>query len=295
MTGTHQQMVLLAPAYALGALDTEERRAFEEHLATCMLCAEEVRSLSDVAAGLAQTVTRVSPRPEVRDRILSAVGARTAGQRVRLPDTAPVKRQSSLTWLPYAAMLVLAAGLGGFAWYQQTQLRDLSARLDQAERALRASEEALAEARQSSDRVLADVKRVTLERDTAAAVLAAPDLVRIDLGGQPAAPTASARALWSRQRGMVFSANGLPALPAGQVYQVWIVTDSPDPISAGLVEIDASGRAAGVFVTPPDIGAPLAVAVTNEPEGGVPRPTGLRYLIGPRRVPRPAAAPTAPL
>ena len=30
------------------------------------------------------------------------------------------------------------------------------------------------------------------------AVLAASDLVRIDLAGQPAAPSASARALWSR-------------------------------------------------------------------------------------------------
>ena len=43
-------------------------------------------------------------------------------------------------------------------------------------------------------------------------VLAAPDLVRIDLMGQAVAPQASARALWSRARGMVFTSSNLPAL-----------------------------------------------------------------------------------
>jgi hypothetical protein len=35
-----------------------------------------------------------------------------------------------------------------------------------------------------------------------------------------------------------------------------------------------------LFITPPDIPAPVAVAVTLEPDGGVPAPTGSRYLLG---------------
>ena len=103
-----------------------------------------------------------------------------------------------------------------------------------------------------------------------------PDLVRIDLAGQGDAPQASGRALWSRQRGMVFSGTNLPPLPAGRVYQVWVLTDDPAPISAGLLAADGSG----VFSTPPDIRPPAAVAVTIEAAPGTTAPTTNPFLIG---------------
>ena len=52
------------------------------------------------------------------------------------------------------------------------------------------------------------------------------------------------------------------------------------PISAGLVRPDTTGRVNAVFQTPANIPQPVAMAVTIEPEGGVPAPTGDRYLIG---------------
>jgi hypothetical protein len=51
-------------------------------------------------------------------------------------------------------------------------------------------------------------------------------------------------------------------------------------VSAGFVTPDTTGRATAVFQTPADIGAPIAVAVTLEPEGGVPAPTGEKVLVG---------------
>ena len=78
---------------------------------------------------------------------------------------------------------------------------------------------------------------------------------------------------------MVFTASNLPPLPAGRVYQVWVVT-GPAPVSAGLLNPDASGGGLTFFSTPPDIPPPTAVAVTLEPAGGVPAPTGQFYLLG---------------
>jgi hypothetical protein len=111
------------------------------------------------------------------------------------------------------------------------------------------------------------------------AVLAAPDLARIDLQGQPPAPDARARALWSRSRGLVFTAANLPPAPAGKTYQVWVVT-AQAPISAGLLIPDSSGVGTQYYTTPADIAPPVAVAVTLEPAGGVAAPTGERYLVG---------------
>src|SRR5204862_190728 len=80
------------------------------------------------------------------------------------------------------------------------------------------------------------------------AVLAAPDLARIDLQGQAVAPSARARALWSRSNGLVFSAANLPQAPAGKAYQVWVVT-AQMPISAGLLATDRNGGGTQYYYT----------------------------------------------
>jgi anti-sigma-K factor RskA len=102
----------------------------------------------------------------------------------------------------------------------------------------------------------------------------------VDLAGQPAAPRAAAQAYWSRSHGMVFTASNLPALPSGRVYQLWVLTAQPLPISAGLLKPDAGGSVNVLFNTPPDIPTPVALAVTIEPDGGVAAPTGDKYLVG---------------
>ena len=272
MSSAHDDLMPLAPAYVLGALEGDERRAFEAHLAECAMCAAEVRSLSAVATGLAQTVPQLSPRPELRSRVLTTVGANIAGpvpHRTAIPTSSRTAVSTLASWLPFAAILVLAVGLAVYARDQRGRMRDLEARVDQSAAAARAAQQELVEAR-----------RVGADAQAAIGVLAAPDLVRIDLRGEAAAPQASARALWSRQRGMVFTATNLPPLPAGRVYQVWVVTSDPNPISAGLLAPDASGGGVGVFMTPPDIAPPTAVAVTMSPAGGVAAPVGDRYLIG---------------
>ena len=110
-------------------------------------------------------------------------------------------------------------------------------------------------------------------------VLASSDLIRVDLTGQASAPMATARAFWSRSRGLIFTASSLPPLPAGRTYQLWIVT--PDaPVSAGLLRPGERGDVHAVFSTPRDVVRVAAVAVTVEPDGGVPAPTGEKYLVG---------------
>lgn len=259
---THEEQARAAP-YVLGALDSAERRAFEAHAATCPICREEIRSLQRVADALARSVAQRSPRPELRARVLAGIGVEPLTAVVRPPS-----RRVSLTRLPLAASMLLAAVVGAYAWALQGRISSLEARLDDAERRASAAAAETLQARRAADTA-----------QSAMAVLVAPDLVRIDLAGQTVAPQATARALWSRDRGMVFNTANLPPAPAGRVYQVWVVT-AQAPVSAGLLTPDATGRATAVFQTPVDIAPPVAVAVTLEPAGGVPAPTGEKYLVG---------------
>jgi hypothetical protein len=193
--------------------------------------------------------------------VIAAVGG---GQ----PARGGMRAREWTVWLPVAAMLLLTLAMGIHAARLQVRVEGLESRLN----------DALIQAA-AADQLVADSRRVAGELQSAMGVLAAPDLARIDLAGQPAAPSASARALWSRARGMVFTASNLPPLPAGRVYQVWVVA-GPAPISAGLLTPDAAGGGMVYFDTPADIPAPRAIAVTIEPAGGLPAPTGAFYLMG---------------
>jgi anti-sigma-K factor RskA len=68
-TGIHE----LSAAYALDALDADERREFEEHLTHCPECREAVASFQETASALAHQVDMPPPPPSLRERILEQV------------------------------------------------------------------------------------------------------------------------------------------------------------------------------------------------------------------------------
>jgi anti-sigma-K factor RskA len=65
----------LSAAYALNALDRDEERAFEAHLATCSLCQESVAAFSTTTASLGYAAPAAAPPPELRARLLDAARA----------------------------------------------------------------------------------------------------------------------------------------------------------------------------------------------------------------------------
>ncbi len=162
----------------------------------------------------------------------------------------------------------MTLGAVGYAMRLHVRLANVETRLSQA--LSRAS---------VADRAMVDARRAASEAQAFLAVVTAPDTIRIELSGQPDAPEARGRALWSRARGMVVTASDLPPLQGGKVYHVWILT-ARAPTSVGLLTPDASGAGSAVFTIAPDIGMPLAVVVTVEPEGGARLPTGPSYLTG---------------
>jgi anti-sigma-K factor RskA len=264
----HDDLREQAALYVLGVLASEERKAFETHLAGCADCTAEVRSLRPTVAALADAVPQVDPPLDLRNRVLASISP----SRAAAPVVVREKRPSRVVpWLAAAAALVAAIGLGLYT----VQLRGQVALLTAEVREARARADA-------ADREIANARLVASQAQTTVQVIAAPDLRRSDLAGQPVAPGAMARAFWSRSRGLVFTASDLPPLPAGRTYQLWIVTSlTPlSAVSAGVFQPDASGRAETVVATPINVATPVAMAVTIEPAGGVPAPTGDKYLVG---------------
>jgi anti-sigma-K factor RskA len=263
--------------YVLGVLTPPERAQFERHLALCADCAAAVSALREVTIALALAAPPASPSSRVRERLLASLpgherrAAHASGRVAAAPDgrdRLPPSSPALAPWLAMAATAVLAVGLALYAAQLRQRINTLETRLREA--TLRA---------EASDRQMAEARHAAADAQSTVMVLAAPDLTRVDLAGQPVAPSARARAFWSRSRGLVFTASDLPPLPAGRVYQLWIVGQGA-PVSAGLLTPDADGRAYGLFDAAQTVQKPVAFAVTIEPAGGAPAPTGDKYLVG---------------
>jgi anti-sigma-K factor RskA len=112
------------------------------------------------------------------------------------------------------------------------------------------------------------------------ALLGASETRAVALAGQEPSPGASARMWWNEtRRAGYFVASGLPAVPAGKTYQLWVLAGGK-PISAGTFPVDPRGEAT-LRVGPMPAAAPAEVfAVTLEPAGGLPAPSGPMYLAG---------------
>jgi anti-sigma-K factor RskA len=262
----HNELRELTGAYALGILTDDERLTLENHLRECQACAAEVRESIEATSALAVGVTQIDPPASLRSRVLAAA---TGGDSIQ----SATERRRSFSALPYwlsAAASLAALALGLYALNLRTRVQDLETRLRVATAASDTMKKQLislsAEAREAQQRF---------------AILAARDVRRIDLGGVPPAASASAQAFWSPTQGVFLDGTNLPALPAGRVYQLWMISpEQPAPLGIALLTPDAGGRVSTITPNPAGITRVAAFAVTLEPAGGSPAPTGDKVLIG---------------
>ena len=285
----------LASLYALGVITSSELAELQAEMGASPEFAESVRGLTRISVGLTQAVPLVDPPLALRARVLTSVTGKRFGPAAIVepsgaktvyvgPDAIPpapkVLKATTRAWPGYlaaAAAVIVAVAAGSYALQLQGRVDRVEQELAQATtRATQAQQDLV-----SLRRALSDAQVQTQSLRLEAAVFMAPDVNRVDLAGQPVAPGASARAFWSRSRGVVIAANNLPALPPGKTYQLWFVPGNAAPVSAGLITPDATGAATVHFITPPTTPEKIAaMAVTLEPEGGVPAPTGDKYLVG---------------
>ena len=106
-------------------------------------------------------------------------------------------------------MLLITAGMAMYVTTLQRRIRTLERELASA--LLRVDD---------GERRVTVALRAAAAAEAPLAILTAPDVRRVDLAGQPVAPAASARAFWSRSRGLVITASNLPPLPPGRIHQL---------------------------------------------------------------------------
>lgn len=278
MTMNHDQYRDLIPAYVLGALEGFELQALEAHLATeCDECNAELLEASRDLEALAASNAPVAASETTRARLLAEVARTPARPEASVADEdpfdlgRPAPERSGGGWLPLAA----AAALLLLAWSGWSQLE-----LRRELQALRAQATTDSARLASLEKDLGRARRQLGRFSLANRILASPGLETVLLAGLEAAPEASGRALVTAEadRALFYVAN-LPQVNDDQTYQLWVIAGG-QPIDAGLFSVDTKGRAS-VVLEKLETEQPIeAWAVTIEPAGGVPQPTGPMVLMG---------------
>jgi anti-sigma-K factor RskA len=268
--------------YAAGALDPGESDAIGAHLASgCPRCAGGLVEAEAVLGHLPLVLPPVRPPARVRDDLLRRVAASprrlpaaVPASLHRLPATVPAPGASTESpraaswraglWRPalaaIAAALVTALGL---SVSHERSRQALRGRLD------------------AQDREIARLHETVESTAETLRVLRSPAVRVVALSGTKDQPQAAGRIFWDQsRRTWHFYAAALRSPGAGRTYQLWFITAAQEKISAGTFDVDANGEGSLEIPLPPGLDVVALAAVTDEPTGGSPQPTGSIHLAG---------------
>ncbi|MDP9176121.1 MAG: anti-sigma factor [Gemmatimonadota bacterium] len=301
---SHEEAYSELAAIALGAAPTEVSVAVREHAAACPECGPELVAMEEAVAQLGQLVpsavvnrgraagirsrlvtrargereTRSLAAPRGRPDLARGVASLTGlgnkltpeSQRAVEPETrkaGPRERQTR-TFISGPVFLALAASIAFVV--AAVQLGRMKAERD----ALRAKVASGADTAKAPD----STGRKGAENEALVAAMASPDVKIVSLASENA--TQMGRMFWNpSSNDWTFVVYTMPPPKPGMTYQVWLVTDSAK-ISAGTFNPDQRGHAFMQAKYALDKDALKAVAVTEEPAGGMPAPTGPIVISG---------------
>lgn len=225
-------------AYALGESPSPELR---QHLATCADCQSRLRGDVRVGQALLAGVPAVEPAVNLRAKILAA-----AERETRLAQRPISRRRPVWRWAAQGAAAVAFLALFGWNVVLQGQL--------------------------NQQRTEVSASRANWQ--TMASLLNAEKLVWYPLAGQ-----AARGHFWTspEQAAACLMVEGLPPLPDGQVYQIWL--ERGQEATSGGILVAANGKGWKV-IRDDNPTSYTSIMVTTEPAGGSSTPTGQPVLAG---------------
>lgn len=276
-----EEFIQYCSLYALGALEGEELRAFEAYLRNAS--PEERTLFSELTATaslLPLTLEQQTPPAHVKEQLMRKVALSSRAHeavRRRIEDLVQSPSVRKASWVPWGIAAALAM-TAVFALFVFQILRTLDRQNTE-----------LAALRQ--EKVQLQTRLVALEdeltrKEEQLRVLSAKEIHISIMSGSAVNPVGYGKIIWDpERRSAILHVANLPVVPEDKDYQLWIIKDQKK-ISAGVFAV--RDTAANFFkidslavINPKEI---AAFAVTLEPKGGAPQPTGDIYMVGTPRM-----------
>ncbi len=279
MTVDKEQFEELCSAYALGALDAEEQSLFDDALANGGEEYQKIfRESIAVAYFINSGIKRAAPSPLVKSKLLKRIHNGPAApfsfslwfERLAL-SLGFGRPQFGLVVAGLMAVVVLEVGAYAYLLYQDIVVADHQ---------ITFYEHQLAQKEQRLTALTGEVER----QQEILNVLQSPKIEMVLMNGLEVNPAGYGKIIWDPERKTaILHVSKLPAAPSDKDYQLWFLDKNKQPVSAGVfsvTETDENYFKVSEIPVPDSKKDIAAFAVTIEPKGGVPQPTGAMYLLG---------------
>jgi hypothetical protein len=261
MTCQERQDLLLL--YVADALDATEREEIRAHLSEgCPICTANLLEAQATWTAMPVALEPRQPGAALKQRLMNRIAEKSD----RLPDSFALR---------IFRIFVPAAVAAGIAIIVTHAV--LSRRIDELQRETTAEKMLLGFQDQQMNTLKAGLSGQRQITD----MLRSPNVRLIEMGGTNLQPGANACIIWNQKNSRwELLTCGMTSPPTGKIYELWFVTQSGEKIPAATFDVDASGEATKMVAAPPGIGPMAMAAVTDEPMGGMPQPTGNFQLTG---------------
>jgi anti-sigma-K factor RskA len=277
VAGHEEKYLEYAAVYALGALDGSELQEFEAHLKSgCPICATEVASMMETSSKLPAALPQLVPSKELRQRVLDAVHSSVrvkshVDARTQEIIDRGVRQPAHRSWLTWGLTFAVIVMIVVFSMSYNSLLNTLN------------------EKNETITTQRTQITALTDELQRKTEILKVLESRRIDIvtmDGLKVNPVGYGKIIWDPDKKVaILQVSNLPKVPKDKDYQLWVIKQKdPKPISVGIFAVENEGETENYFKVQPlevadknEIGA---FAITLEPKGGVPQPTGEMYLLG---------------
>lgn len=260
----HDQFRELIEAYALGALDEQERATLDAHLAAgCPDCAKALEEARSLVTQLVYLAPPAEPSDMLRARLLQTVRAEAGTARA----ARPYKARAAVPYWLWAGVAALLLVTVYSTWNAQRLQKEIQA----------VNERAAAELKQ----------REQLQQELTAAkheahILTDPDSKKFTIWPSDK-QMPKLEAAWHPEMGIYVTGQQVPMPSGNRVLQLWLIPKAPGskPMPSHTFWPDAKGKVDLMVSDPPEVMAETkALAITEEPAGGSAQPTSTPMWVG---------------
>jgi len=225
----------------------------------CATYPEIARAREDFESAMERQLLTDAPSPPafLKQQIMEHLAGAETQKAPRARALAPVRALRIWQWAAAAAIFLLA---GTLIW--AIVLSNNNRRLEQANIQL------------TNQMDEASVQLAQLQKDSE--MLLRPTVRMASLQPMPVAPSAAAKVFWdTTSKDVYLLINNLPQPASDKQYQLWALIDK-QPVDLGVFEVKQNR----LMVRMKNVQNAEAFAVTLEPKGGSPMPTGDMYVMG---------------
>lgn len=267
-----EQFEELCAGYVLHALEPEEREQFEEMLHNASDEQMELfHSMYSAANQLAFTVEQTEAPALVKQRLMDQVRSELDGDSAsnvtdissEAEDGGSFNRGTLAIAASFALLLVTLS----LVFYSF----NLSSELNNKETIIEQQQAQITELQN-------DVQR----KEELLSILESREVDLVMMAGLDVNPNGYGKVIWdSESNRALLQVSNLPAVPSDKDYQLWIIKNNK-PVSAGVFAVNDPEKDSFFKIEQitADEQSADAFAITMEPKGGVPQPTGDMYLLG---------------